>query len=68
MDMQKHLRRPLHHGRVDFGYLDVERGHAATNGRFVGKPLDRSEFLLTSLSVLNVDKVVARWRRSRSTV
>jgi hypothetical protein len=39
-------RRPLHHGRVDLGDLDVERGDPTTDGRFVVQLLDRGELPL----------------------
>ncbi len=98
-------RRPLHHGRVDLGDLDVERGDLTTDGRFVVELLalellrkvekelaaieklddeatvrrrvaalnveiakvnaTAAEGPPTRLSTLDVDKVVARWRRTR---
>jgi len=39
-------RRPLHHGRIDLGDLDVERVDPTTDGRFVVVLLDRGQLLL----------------------
>src|SRR5262249_5807538 len=50
-------RRPLDHGRVDLGDLDVERGDPTTDGRFVGELLDRGELRL------HLAEQLERWRQ-----
>src|ERR1043166_1304681 len=50
-------RWPLHHGRVDLGDLDIERGEPMTDGCFVVELLDRGELLLPLAEQLE------RWRQ-----
>ena len=50
-------RRPVHHGRVDLGDLDVERGDPTTDRRLVRELLDRGELPLHPAEQLK------RWRQ-----
>src|SRR5262252_10080728 len=52
-------RRPLEHGRVCLGDLDVQRGDTTTHGLFVVEVLDRSELCL------HFAKQLQRWRQDR---
>src|SRR5262245_42278691 len=51
-------RRPLHHGRVDLGDLDVERVDPTTDRRFIGELLDRGEL------PLHLAEQLERWRQT----
>src|SRR5438874_11400002 len=51
--------RPLHHGRINLGDLDVESGNPTTNGRFVVELLDLGKLLA------HLAEQFERWRQDR---